>query len=220
MRTGMPDLPHKPKKKKKAKPKTLIEALLLAGLSLPLIKAMMEALQEDEVLIDMLEHNERIKKKLAPYGIKPRVPHVPTGPPPPGESEKWRDEPEEPDAPRPIPPSPPAEEEPKSRQSRLNERPRMEGLWEAPQPDDPFFDVSPEVQKYLDRIPFEDRWFKMPVIYHTMQDSKVDDLICLPLEGRVFNVADEDRPWIPRDTHPNCRCWYTNAITGVKLGQI
>jgi len=60
---------------------------------------------------------------------------------------------------------------------------------------------------------------KTPVIFMTQMDSKVDDKICLPLEGTVWDKGDTNRPKIPKDTHPNCRCFYIDAITGRNLGQ-
>lgn len=60
---------------------------------------------------------------------------------------------------------------------------------------------------------------KSPVIFMTQQDSKVDDKICLPLEGNVYEKNGSQRPRIPLDTHPNCRCFYTDGITGKNLGQ-
>lgn len=57
------------------------------------------------------------------------------------------------------------------------------------------------------------------VIYRTMQDAKVDDTICLPLEGESYEIDSQDRIVIPDETHPNCRCWYEDAITGENLGQ-
>jgi len=60
---------------------------------------------------------------------------------------------------------------------------------------------------------------KSPVIFMTQQDSKVDDKICLPLEGTVYARNSPQRPRIPLDTHPNCRCFYVNGTTGKNLGQ-
>ncbi len=60
---------------------------------------------------------------------------------------------------------------------------------------------------------------KSPVIFMTQQDSKVDDKICLPLEGNVYDRNSSQRPRIPLDTHPNCRCFYLNGTTGKNLGQ-
>lgn len=58
-----------------------------------------------------------------------------------------------------------------------------------------------------------------PLIFMTQQDSKVDDLICLPLEGTVWDINDPQRPKIPANTHPNCRCFYIDPVTGANLGQ-
>jgi len=60
---------------------------------------------------------------------------------------------------------------------------------------------------------------KNPVIFMTQQDAKVDDKICLPLEGNVYEKNGAQRPRIPLDTHPNCRCFYLDGITGANLGQ-
>jgi len=60
---------------------------------------------------------------------------------------------------------------------------------------------------------------KRPLIFMTQQDSKVDDLICLPLEGTVWDLEDPQRPKIPANTHPNCRCFYIDPTTGTNLGQ-
>lgn len=61
---------------------------------------------------------------------------------------------------------------------------------------------------------------KRPVIFATKKDSKVDDKICLPLEGSVWDINDPRRPRIPAQTHKNCRCVYLDAVTGENLGQI
>ncbi len=60
---------------------------------------------------------------------------------------------------------------------------------------------------------------KTPLIYMTQEDSKVDDKICLPLEGTVWDKGDPARPKIPRSLHPNCRCFWLDAITLKNLGQ-
>ena len=60
---------------------------------------------------------------------------------------------------------------------------------------------------------------KTPLIFMTQQDSKVDDKICLPLEGTVWDKGDPARPKIPRSLHPNCRCFWLDAITLKNLGQ-
>ena len=60
---------------------------------------------------------------------------------------------------------------------------------------------------------------KRPLIFMTQQDSKVDDLICLPLEGTVWDIDDPQRPQIPATTHPNCRCFWIDPVTGANLGQ-
>lgn len=43
---------------------------------------------------------------------------------------------------------------------------------------------------------------KRPVMYMTQRDNKVDDIICLPLEGTVFAIDDTKRVKIPSETHP------------------
>ncbi len=60
---------------------------------------------------------------------------------------------------------------------------------------------------------------KTPLIFMTQEDSKVDDKICLPLEGTVWDKGDPARPKIPRSLHPNCRCFWLDAITLKNLGQ-
>jgi len=57
------------------------------------------------------------------------------------------------------------------------------------------------------------------LIYRTKKDGRVDDLICLPDEGKVWRKDDPTRPVIPRDRHPGCRCEWEDAITGELLGQ-
>ena len=52
------------------------------------------------------------------------------------------------------------------------------------------------------------------VIFNTQRDNRVDDKICLKLAGVAFEIDDPLRPIIPDDTHPNCRCFYTDEITG------
>ena len=60
---------------------------------------------------------------------------------------------------------------------------------------------------------------KRPLIYMTQQDSKVDDKICLPLEGTVWDRDDPNRPKIPISLHPHCRCFWIDGITQENLGQ-
>ena len=60
---------------------------------------------------------------------------------------------------------------------------------------------------------------KRPLIFMTQQDSKVDDLICLPQQGDVWDEADPTRPKIPIDLHEHCRCFWQDPITGKNLGQ-
>jgi len=60
---------------------------------------------------------------------------------------------------------------------------------------------------------------KRPVIFMTQRDNKVDDVICLPLEGTVYEIDSSRRVRIPSETHPNCRCFYIDAVTGENLGQ-
>jgi hypothetical protein len=52
------------------------------------------------------------------------------------------------------------------------------------------------------------------IVFNTQRDNKVDDKICLQLAGIAFEIDDPLRPIIPDDTHPNCRCFYTDEITG------
>lgn len=75
--------------------------------------------------------------------------------------------------------------------------------------------ASQEDEKVLDFIK-ED---KRPLIYMTQQDSKVDDKICLPLEGTVWDRDDPNRPKIPGSLHPHCRCFWLDGITQKNLGQ-
>ena len=70
-----------------------------------------------------------------------------------------------------------------------------------------------------EKIPEFIKQDKTPLIFMTQMDSKVDDKICLPLEGTVWDQGDSNRPKIPSTTHPNCRCFWINAITGQNLGQ-
>lgn len=44
-------------------------------------------------------------------------------------------------------------------------------------------------------------------VFRTQMDHKVCEAICKPLENRVF-YPDENKPNIPDDTHPKCRCTY------------
>lgn len=70
-----------------------------------------------------------------------------------------------------------------------------------------------------ERIPELIKQDKTPLIFMTRMDSKVDDKICLPLEGTVWDEGDPNRPRIPSKTHKNCRCFNIDAITGQNLGQ-
>ena len=58
------------------------------------------------------------------------------------------------------------------------------------------------------------------VVFNTQRDNKVDDKICLQLAGIAFAIDDPLRPIIPDDTHPNCRCYYTDEITGQIVSDI
>lgn len=60
---------------------------------------------------------------------------------------------------------------------------------------------------------------KRPLTFMTQRDSKVDDVICLPQQGDVWDETDPKRPRIPQDTHDNCRCFWQDPITGNNLGQ-
>lgn len=60
---------------------------------------------------------------------------------------------------------------------------------------------------------------KRPLIFMTRQDSKVDDVICLPQQGDVWDQDDPKRPRIPEDNHEHCRCFWEDPITGKNLGQ-
>ena len=52
------------------------------------------------------------------------------------------------------------------------------------------------------------------VVFTTQRDNRVDDAICLPLAGIAFELDDPNRPIIPIDTHPRCRCYYVDEVTG------
>ena len=52
------------------------------------------------------------------------------------------------------------------------------------------------------------------VVFTTQNDNRVDDAICVPLAGIAFEIDDPLRPLIPQETHPNCRCYYVDEITG------
>ena len=58
------------------------------------------------------------------------------------------------------------------------------------------------------------------VVFTTQRDNRVDDLICLKLAGIAFQIDDPLRPIIPDDTHPNCRCYYTDENTGQIVSDI
>ena len=58
------------------------------------------------------------------------------------------------------------------------------------------------------------------VVFTTQRDNRVDDLICLKLAGIAFQIDDPLRPIIPDDTHPNCRCYYVDEITGQIVSDI
>ena len=52
------------------------------------------------------------------------------------------------------------------------------------------------------------------VVFTTQRDNRVDDAICLPLAGIAFEIDSPFRPIIPDDTHPHCRCYYVDEVTG------
>lgn len=58
------------------------------------------------------------------------------------------------------------------------------------------------------------------VVFNTQRDNRVDDKICLQLAGIAFEIDDPLRPIIPDDTHPNCRCFYTDEQTGQIVSDI
>ena len=58
------------------------------------------------------------------------------------------------------------------------------------------------------------------VVFNTQRDNRVDDKICLQLAGIAFEIDDPLRPIIPDDTHPNCRCYYTDEQTGQIVSDI
>ena len=59
-----------------------------------------------------------------------------------------------------------------------------------------------------------DQKVRHKIVFTTQRDNRVDDAICLPLAGIAFEIDDPLRPVIPDDTHPNCRCYYTDEVTG------
>lgn len=94
-----------------------------------------------------------------------------------------------------------------------------------PKPKD---DPKPKPDPKLDDFPTDDdepypqpkyEIDNTPIIFTTMQDSRVDDKICMPMHGDVYGISDADRPQIPLHTHPHCRCFYVHGETGEKLGQ-
>ena len=58
------------------------------------------------------------------------------------------------------------------------------------------------------------------VVFTTQRDNRVDDAICLPLAGIAFEIDSPFRPVIPIDTHPNCRCYYVDEVTGAIVTDI
>lgn len=76
-----------------------------------------------------------------------------------------------------------------------------------------------EAVKEDERVPEMLEQQQRPLIFMTQRDSKVDDLICLPLEGTIWDEDDPVRPQIPATTHPNCRCFWIDPVTGANLGQ-
>ena len=76
-----------------------------------------------------------------------------------------------------------------------------------------------EAVKEDEQVPEMLKRNERPLIFMTQRDSKVDDKICLPLEGTVWNEQDPQRPQIPATTHPNCRCFWIDPVTGANLGQ-
>ena len=57
-------------------------------------------------------------------------------------------------------------------------------------------------------------------MFTTQRDNRVDDAICLPLAGIAFEIDSPFRPVIPIDTHPNCRCYYVDEVTGAIVTDI
>ena len=76
-----------------------------------------------------------------------------------------------------------------------------------------------EAVKEDERVPEMLQKDERPLIFMTQRDSKVDDKICLPLEGTVWDIDDPQRPQIPATTHPNCRCFWIDPVAGTNLGQ-
>ena len=58
------------------------------------------------------------------------------------------------------------------------------------------------------------------VVFTTQRDNRVDDAICLPLAGIAFEIDSQFRPIIPDDTHPHCRCYYVDEVTGAIVTDI
>jgi hypothetical protein len=61
---------------------------------------------------------------------------------------------------------------------------------------------------------------KQRVVFTTQNDNRVTDKICLGLSGVEFDIDDPLRPLIPQETHPRCRCYYTDKETGQVLTSI
>ncbi len=214
-------------KGKKGKRNSLIDALLAVGFSKFLATQILSAMENEEDVLDMLARNPK-----RPGNTSVIVPSMPTTTP-----AQPIHIPIEAKPPEYNVPAPNQKKKPQlydvdlNRSDRLNPlteatrshpelyQPRIGHPPEAPYPaDHPYFTQYKE--KYAGLDWHGQQLFFRPIIFRTMQDSRVDDLICLPMEGDVINFAEPERVRIPRDTHPNCRCRYVDAVTGQDLGQI
>ena len=72
----------------------------------------------------------------------------------------------------------------------------------------------------LNDVIFGDTKKERQIQFNTQEDSKVDDKICRPLMGKKFDVTEEAFPFIPDDTHPNCRCFYKQVSSGRIIHEI
>lgn len=76
------------------------------------------------------------------------------------------------------------------------------------------------IRKAVEALSILDAEKKQRVVFTTQNDNRVDDRICLELSGIAFDIDDPLRPIIPQDTHPRCRCYYTDEETGAIITDI
>lgn len=60
---------------------------------------------------------------------------------------------------------------------------------------------------------------EIPLIRYETEDDERVCPICEDLDADTYLIDDDQKPVIPDDTHPNCRCYYVFEETGEEVSE-